>query len=177
MLIVKYLWNLTLIVEYLWNLMVVFVSEGATKQHHQPLWTWKPAWTIQTGNRIDKTKKIKFHFNISWERNCPNVSYLWILSHVCPGPRPNRGPNLDHNAPAPWRARQRDRAGAHRQQHRTGGWQPCQGRHDQHLFFVVEQARIDEETLRNEIRFHRPSGHVSVTIVWDILKGLFCHWT
>ena len=43
MLIVEYLWNLTLIVEYLWNLMVVFVSEGATKQHHQPLWTWKPA--------------------------------------------------------------------------------------------------------------------------------------
>ena len=32
-------------------------------------------------------------------------------------------------------------------------------------FFLVEQARIDEETLRNEIRFHRPSGHVSVTIV------------
>ena len=135
MLIVKYLWNLMLILKNLWNLMLVFVSEGATKQHHQPLWTWKPAWTIQTGNRINKTKKMKFHFNISWERNCPNVSYLWILSHVCPGPRPNRGPNLDHNAPAPWRARQRDRAGAHRQQHRTGGWQPCQDRHDQHLFF------------------------------------------
>ena len=33
------------------------------------------------------------------------------------------------------------------------------------FFFVVEQARIDEEKLRNEIRFHRPSGHVSVTIV------------
>ena len=33
------------------------------------------------------------------------------------------------------------------------------------IFFMVEQARIDEETLRNEIRFHRPLGHVSVTIV------------
>ena len=158
-----------LLLKYLWNLMVVFVSEGATKQHHQPLWTWKPAWTIQTGNRIDNSNSIYPRKRI--------VPYLWILSHVCPGPRPNRGPNLNHNAPAPWRARQRDRAGAHRQQHRPGGWQPCQGRHDQHLFFMVMQARIDEETLRNEIRFHRPSGHVSVTFVWDIFNGILCHWT
>ena len=73
MLILKHLWNLMLIVKYLWNLMLVFVSEGATKQHHQPLWTWKPAWTIQTGNRIDKTKTMKFHFHISWEKSCPII--------------------------------------------------------------------------------------------------------
>ena len=72
---------------------LIFVSEGSTKQHHQPFRArWWPSGTVQTGGMKSPFKLPWFH-NIFEELYICKTTTLLVL-----GASTNGGTYFDHNA-------------------------------------------------------------------------------
>ena len=85
--------------------MLTCASEGSTKQHHQLIWSWRAAGTVQTGG----------------EKLVQKIFGKPLHTYDGPGSSTYRGaPYIDHNAPTPRWQWARNWTNAHGEQYWTG---------------------------------------------------------